>query len=288
MTLLTPEKPLPFSAEIPADITCLALIAGEGELPPQVAQQALALGLKVVAVTSDGQQLKTLAHIIGRQNVSYVPVGQLDKGYQVLKSQVAQALVFVGKVNKWAFLRNPSFDKRALSLYQQMKNRSDDHVMLLVIEDVEKEGFQVLRQDIFLKPLFLQKGVYTQRQPNAEDQSNIELALDLAKASAAKDIGQTAIVSKGMVIAIEAIEGTDRAILRSKEWVQNKGGVVAKVEKPNQDLRFDIPTVGLRTLKNIKKAGMDILAIEADKTLVLNREELIAFANRHNMLVLAV
>lgn len=270
-------------------VTCLSLIAGEGALPLQVAESALAMGLQVVAVTSERTQQRQLSQLLGGSNVQLNPIGQMQKGYDFFKAKGADGVVFVGKVNKWAFLRNPSFDKRALSLYQQIKNRSDDHMMLVVIEDAEtKEGLKVLRQDIFLKPLFLGKGVYSNRQPNTLDENNIALAMDLAKAIAAKDIGQTAIVSNGMVVAIEAIEGTDRAILRSKEWVNKKGGVVAKVEKPNQDLRFDIPTVGVRTLNNMKKAGLDILAIEADKTLVLDKTAMIEFVDKHNMLFLAV
>ena len=267
----------------------LCIVAGEGELPLIAVSSALAQGYKSVFVyVLEAKTAHQMQKLLPKSHIRRIIPGLLQKIYDQAKQDSITDCFFVGKVNKWILLRNPQLDKRALALMNQLRTRSDDGVMLKIIADAESEGIRFIPQSDFLRPLFTPTGIYSRRHPTTGEYQDITLAMSTARELARLDIGQTAIVSHGMVIALEAIEGTDRAILRAKEWVRGQGGVVAKVEKPNQDNRFDIPTVGPRTLKALKKAGLHILAIEAGKTMVIDQPKLIALADKWQMIFIAV
>ena len=265
----------------------IGLVAGEGQLPHIVVESAQQWGLPIKVYALDKDQYRYFSQRLGKDHVRQMPLGMLQKSYDMVQADGVKHVLFAGKVNKWLLLRQPKLDGRALGLLKKLALRSDDGVMLTLLKDIDEAGFEILPQDLFLKPLFLPKGLYSQHNPTEEQQRDIDLGLQTAKEIARLDIGQSAIVSNGMVIALEAIEGTDRAILRCKEWVKNKGGCLAKVEKPNQDKRFDIPTVGPRTVESMRKAGLNVLAIEADKTMVLDHAKVFDLVNKYKMVFVA-
>lgn len=267
----------------------LGLFAGEGELPVKVAQNALEKGLELYVYALDTGNLATFKRYVSPQRIRFIRrPGLLNQNFSLLREDGIRQAVFAGKVNKWILLRSPMLDNRALQLWKEQRHFNDDSIMLTLIRELDKEGITVTRQTDFMQDLFLQPGVYTQRPPTDQEYKDIEYGFSLAKEMGRLDVGQTVVVSNGMVLAVETIEGTDQAILRAKRWAGKKGGVVAKVEKPNQDLRFDVPTVGPRTLKAMKRSGLKVLALEAGKTIVLEFETLIQLANRWQMTVIAV
>ena len=268
-----------------------ALIAGDGELPIHVAKMAARDGYDVICISLCSKNRSEL-HKYCKKVYSFGP-GEVLKILETLKNENVKQLTFIGKVSKEFLLRNPKLDKKAREMLTEIlasdKRLNDDSVMMLLVDELEKNGIQVLNQTIFIKELLVKKQVFTQLEPNEKQLEDINYGFQLAKAIGGLDIGQTVVVQNKMVLAVEAIEGTDKAIKRGAK-LANKvhAAVVVKVSKPKQDNRFDIPTVGLKTIKTMKKYGANVLAIEAGETLIVEEEKMIEFANKHKMVVVAV
>jgi DUF1009 family protein len=269
----------------------LGLVAGSGQLPVSVTLQAKAWGWDVVAFCLDKDNAKALEKA-GAQ-VEMISPGLMADNLARGHSHGIRYAAFAGKVNKWLLLRNPKLDAKALETLQKLRERSDDGLMLAIIDLMATEGFDILPQTEFLRSHFLPQGCLTERGLTEAEWADVAYGFGLAKGMGALDVGQTVVVHQGMALAVEAIEGTDECLKRAGElahkgWIKtffNKknGGVVVKVAKPNQDPRFDVPTVGLKTLKTMKDAGLKVLAAEAHRTFFLEPAAMVAYANRHNM-----
>jgi len=261
------------------------LIAGDGELPIKLARSAKHMGFSTVAISLAQSNRKQLSRYCEKV-YSFGP-GQIQKIVDTLHKENIEQLSFIGKVHKGLLLRNPRLDSRAFKLIKQRNRLNDDQIMLIVVEELEKENINVLDQTLFIKDLLAEKGVITACNPTSDEFLDIEYGFQIAKQMGKIDIGQSVVVQNKMILAVEAIEGTDRAIERGCK-LGNGNAVVVKVSKPNQDNRFDIPTVGLNTLKTMKKYGGKILAIEANETFIVEKNEMIEFADKHKMVVVAV
>jgi UDP-2,3-diacylglucosamine hydrolase len=266
--------------------TVLAIIAGEGKLPIILAQSMKARGNKVVAFAlSDTIHACIAPHV----DVAYeVGPGQIGKIHKLLAHNGVGGVVLIGKVPKINLLRNlHKLDWVAIKELSKLPNFNDDSIQLGVGDLLDRNGFKVLTQTEFLRHLFPSVGVLTKRQPTGEEYVDIEYGLKMAKEIARLDIGQTVVVKDRMILAIEAIEGTDETIRRAVKLARGPI-VVAKVSKPNQDQRFDIPTVGMNTLdamKHEKRGG--VLAIEAGETMIVEKEEMIAYADANGISIVA-
>lgn len=265
----------------------LALIAGDGQLPCHVAKNAMAMGIEVIPFTLGRKNVDALKAITQHKPVSITP-GLLRKNLALLREAQVQSIVFAGKVNKWVLLCDPRLDDLALEALRKMMRRSDDDLMLWLVDNLRNQGIEVLPQTLFLEQLFLAPGCLTQHQPNERMLQDIAFGYQMAKEMGRLDVGQTVVVKDGMLIAIEAIEGTDQCLKRTKDFIKGKGGVAVKVAKPNQDQRFDVPTVGLKTLKRMKSVGLNVLATEANETLFLEPEEMVEYANRQGMVIYSI
>ncbi len=265
----------------------LGLVAGDGLLPIHVAQNARKLGLEVVTFSIGSNNRRELKTICDGKFHEITP-GLLEQNFALARKESIQQVVFAGKVNKWILFKDPRMDKRALTALNTLRRCSDDGLMLGIIKLLNEEGMQVLSQTQFLQDHFLPEGVLTIQQPEATECLDIEYGFQMGKEMARLDVGQSIVVSQGMVLAVEAIEGTDECLKRAGQWGQKKGGVVVKVAKPNQDQRFDVPTVGVKTLKVMKRAGLRVLATEANETLFLDPEEMIDYANQHGLVISSV
>jgi UDP-2,3-diacylglucosamine hydrolase len=267
--------------------TVLAIIAGEGKLPIILAQSMKARGNKVVAFALS----ETIySHISTHVDVAYeVGPGQIGKIHKLLAQNKVGGVVLIGKVPKINLLNNLfKLDWVAINELRKLPNFNDDSIQLGVGDLLDRNGFKVLTQTEFLRHLFADVGVMTKRQPTGEEYVDIEYGLKMAKEIARLDIGQTVVVKDRMILAIEAIEGTDETIRRAVKLARGPV-VVAKVSRPNQDQRFDIPTVGMNTLsamKHEKQGG--VLAVEANETMVVEREEMIAFADANGISMVAI
>ncbi len=159
--------------------------------------------------------------------------------------------------------------------------------MLAIVDEIEREGFKVLDQTVYLKPFMPKVGVFSKAQPTEEQWADICFGFELAKQMGALDIGQTVVVKHKAAMAIEAIEGTDKCILRGGELGRGEA-VVVKTEKPNQDVRFDVPAVGIKTLMSMIDSGCKVLAVEAEKTIFVQQQDVLDMADRHGIVICAV
>lgn len=263
----------------------LGLIAGDGELPVELAKSAKNSGFEIIAVSLSPDNRDKLKNCCAK--VYSCGPGELQKIVDSLHKEEISQLSFIGKVHKGMLFRNPKLDSRALKLIMKKKKLNDDDIMLAVIEELSKENIEVIDQTIFLKSFFATKGVYGTYLPDEKQQSDIEYGFSVAKELGRLDIGQSVIVQNKMILALEAIEGTDNAIQRGAALGDGKA-VVVKVSKPKQDKRFDIPTVGLNTLKIMKKFGAEVLAVEAGETFIVEKNEMIKFADKHKMVFIGI
>jgi UDP-2,3-diacylglucosamine hydrolase len=268
--------------------TALGLVAGEGKLPALLARSAKARGYRIVALAlSANAENRVSPHA---DKVYRVAPGQLGRSLKILQKENIQNMVFIGKVPKLEIMKNiHKFDWIAIRELSKMPDFSDDTIQFAIGDLIEAHGIKVLTQSEFLRELFPNYGVMTKIQPTAGEYADIEYGMRIAKAIAGQDIGQTVIVKNQMLMAIEAVEGTDEAIKRAVQLARGGPVVVCKVSKPNQDQRFDIPAVGCNTLQSMvaEKPG-GVLAVEAHETMVVEREEMIAFAEEHGMSIVAV
>lgn len=263
----------------------IGLIAGAGDMPMIWARAARAKGAEIVAVAIAEESKKGLEGIVDQ--LHYFSVGQVGKIIKTFKDERLKELVFIGKVNKSLIFKDIKFDLRAITLMAKLKDRKDDTIMLAIVDELKKEGITVLEQTIFLEDMMPGPGVLTKRKPTKEEMADVEFGMEMAKGSAGLDIGQTVVIKNKAVMAVEAIEGTDEAIKRG--GTLGRGGiVVVKVAKPDQDLRFDIPTVGINTLTSLIEADGKVIAIEANKTFVVNMENLVREADKNGVAIVAV
>ncbi len=261
------------------------LIAGDGELPVLMAKAAVKAGHKLVIISLSGSNRKELSKYSDK--IYEFGPGEFIKIFEALNKENVKQLTFIGKVSKSVIIKNPRLDSKALNLIKSAKRLNDDALMLGIIKLLDDENMEVLDQTLFTTETFPKKGLIGNIKPTKEQLNDIEYGFSIAKESGRMDIGQTVVVQNKMILAVEAIEGTDKAIERGCR-LGSSNAVIVKVSKPEQDQRFDIPAVGLKTLKTIKRYGGKVLAIEAGKTFVVDKDKVIKFADRHNIVIIAV
>lgn len=262
------------------------LMAGDGELPVKMAQNAKNNGFEVIAISLSSDNQRELTKYC--KKVYSFGCGQLNAIKKTLVEEGIKQLTFLGKVSKTMIIKRPKFDATALALMKEMPRLNDDAVMLKIIEELEKLGVTILDQTIFIKSLMVQKGTLTKCEPTDEEKIDIEYGYKTAYEIGKLDIGQSVVMKDKMVLAVEAIEGTDKCIKRGARLARGRGAVVVKVAKPQQDKRFDIPTVGPRTLKVMKHYGARVLALQEGETIIVDQEKMIAYADKNNMVIVAV
>lgn len=261
------------------------LIAGDGDLPVRMAQYAKENGFEVICISFASDNVKQLKKYCSK--VYSCHPGEINKIEKILLGEEIKQATFLGKVHKRVLLQLYKFDRRAIDILKTMKRLNDDEVMLLIVREFEKGGITVLDQTIFIKNLMVPAGVLGVHKPTEEQLEDVHYGFWLAKEMGKVDVGQSVVIKDKMVMAVEAIEGTDACIRRGAKLAK-KNAVVVKVAKPAQDKRFDIPAVGLRTLKTMKKAKANLLAIEANETIIVEQEKVIKFADANNIVIMAV
>jgi DUF1009 family protein len=267
----------------------VGLVAGYGELPQLAAKALTEKGFHVICCALTDSTYKILKDEY--ETYKYSPV-EILKALDLAKKLEVKKILFIGKVLKLDFFKNlHKLDLKLLSRLKEFNDFSDDSIQLRLAKYLEQEhDLEILDQTKYLRSLFPAAQIFTKRSPTEDEWEEINYGLKIAKSIAAEDIGQTAIVSNRSIYAIEAIEGTDKCIQRAKKlktfWDKNKDIFVCKVAKPNQDQRFDVPTIGLGTVKSIQKNGF--IAFEADETFFVNQKETIAYANQNNISIVSV
>lgn len=262
------------------------LIAGDGNLPVEMAKSAKQNGFEIVCISLSSDNCKELKKHCAKV-VSYGP-GQVDSIKKFLIEEGIKQLTFLGKVSKTMLIKRPRLEKSAIELLKQMKKLNDDAIMLKIVEQMESIGITILDQTIFIKNLMIQKGTLTKTAPTEAQSLDIDYGFKIAKQMGGLDIGQSVVMKDRMIMAIEAIEGTDKCIKRGCLLARKKNAIVVKVSKPAQDKRFDIPAVGLRTIKTMKKYGANVLALESGETIIVNQDKMVDYANKHNIVIVAL
>jgi UDP-2,3-diacylglucosamine hydrolase len=260
------------------------LIAGAGEVPLYFAQKAKKAGLKILAIAFTPQIQADLEPFVEK---SYcIGVGKLDKIFKTLQKEQVRDLIILGKVDKSVIFRPQLFDLRSLKIITNLKNRGDKVLMEAVIEELDKEGLRLLDQRQFMPEIFPAKGVLTKRQPSEEEMKDVEFGLPIARKLADMEIGQTLVVKNQVVVAVEAVEGTNRAIERGCQLVQK--AVVVKVSRSHQDFRYDSPGVGSETLQGMIDGKASVLALEAGCIMLLEQEKTLAMAEKHHISIICI
>ena len=261
----------------------IGLIAGRGNLPFEVLQEIRSLGHKSVVVGLAGEADSKIAALAGEFQEIAAP--QLGAIIDFLKAGEIKELVMAGKVGKEALFKG-GFDQRFQNLLAKLTVKNDDAILLALVQEFEESGLPVAKQTDYLRSLLVEPGVIL-GDISERERADVDLGFRVAKAMGGLDIGQSVVVKHGVVLAVEAIEGTDQAIIRGGALGGN-GAVVVKVSKPAQDERFDVPTIGKSTILSMITAGATVLGIEAGKTLLTEREELLAEATAHGIKIIAV
>jgi DUF1009 family protein len=264
----------------------LGLITGEGEMPRTIALEAKRQGYEVVAVAIKGLTDESIEKYA--DTVKWFKVGKASSVIKFLGDSGVDEAVFAGKFPKSLIVKGVlSPDLRLLRFLFNLKNKGDDSILNAVEEELRKDGIRLLDIRDFSKELLTPEGTLTRRRPKKDEWKDIEYGFGIAKGVGGLDIGQTVVVKGQAVIAVEAIEGTDEAILRGGR-LAGGGAVVVKVSRPGQDMRLDVPVVGLRTLDCLIKAGIRVLAVEAQSSIFLDKEEFIKKAGAEGISVVGV
>jgi DUF1009 family protein len=272
--------------------TPIGLLAGAGRFPLAFAQKTHDLGVPVVCVGLRDLASPELAGLCRRFH--WCPVGRLGRMIRCFRRGGVREWVMAGKVHKvhavnarWRVLNNlPDWRMIRLWLWRT-RDKRDDTILNAIMAEFEADGL-TCRSALELCPeLLVSRGVLTRRPPTAAECDDIEFGWELAKEMGRLDVGQSVAVRERAVLAVEAIEGTDRAIARAGELCPRGGFTVVKVAKPQQDMRFDVPTVGVSTVETLRGAGGRVLAIEADRTILLDAAETVALADRYGITIVA-
>lgn len=256
----------------------LGLISGMGELPKAIALEARSKGFHVFAVALEPLADKGLADFV--EDIRWISVGKLGEIIKSLKSSGIREAVMAGKVPKSLLYKSKiTPDLRAIKLLFSLKDRSDDSILLALTRELEKEGISLLNTTDLCTTLLTPEGFLTKNRPTADELKDIAFGWRMAKGIGRLDIGQTVVVKDQAVMAVEAIEGTDRAIKRGGHLADG-GAVVVKVSKPMQDMRFDVPVAGLATLTAMIEVKARVLALEAGKTILLQKDDFLKAADK--------
>ncbi len=296
----------------------LGLIAGNGRFPFLLLDAARAQGLAVVVAAireETDPEINDRAKADSGITVHWLSLGELSRLIDTFHKEGVTQAVMAGQVKHKQIFSSIRPDWRLAKLLLNLRTRNTDMLLGAVAKVLGDEGIELISSTAFLEPLLAQEGVLTARAPDEDERKDIEYGLGVARAVAAFDIGQTVIIASQACVAVEAMEGTDAAIdragllMRSLEAdapgdasmphpsdndpspgtpILRRHLTVVKVAKPNQDMRFDVPVIGMQTLDAMIRAGASCLSVEADRTLLFDRESLLRRASQENIAIIAV
>lgn len=264
----------------------IGLVAGEGKLPTIFSRVAKKKGDKVIAFGLKGVTDEGLRHYVDKMH--WLEWGSLQKAALLFVTERIGKIILLGKVRKEMFFaKEKEMDESSKKILDKISTKKDYAILNEVAGFLKKFGIEILDSTVYLSEFIPEKGVLTKRHPAKEESTDVEYGKDIAMALAGFDIGQTVIVKDRTVVALEAMEGTDETIIRAGSLMSG-GFVVVKMARPKQDMRFDVPLVGLDTLKALIKAGGKVLALEAGKTFLIDKNEVIALADEKGVSIVII
>ena len=254
------------------------LIAGNGRFPFLVLEGARSQGIEMAVIAIKEEAAPELEAQTKR--LHWVSLGELSKAIDLLHKEGVTQAVMAGQVKHTKIFSAIRPDWKLAKLLFALPRKNTDALIGAVAKVLEDEGIRLVNSTLFLKPLVPEAGVLTQRAPSEQEAADIEYGLGVARQIAGMDIGQTVVISDKACVAVEAMEGTDETIARAARLANGKKLVVVKVSKPKQDMRFDVPVVGLPTIEQMRACGATALAVDAGRTVFFDREKLIELANQ--------
>ena len=261
------------------------LIAGNGQFPFLVIEGAKRTGASLAVAAIRGETDPAIERVAER--LTWVGIGQLSKMIRFFKREGVKQAIMAGQVKHVQIFSGALPDVRMLKLLLRLPRRNTDALIGAVADELARENIELIDSTVFLQDHLPTVGVHTRRPPDAREQEDIEYGLEVAREIARLDLGQTIVVRARACVAIEAMEGTDAVIRRAGSLARGRLTVI-KIAKPNQDMRFDVPVVGLPTIKTMIEAGATALCITAGKTLMFDRQEMLKLADDHDIAVIAV
>lgn len=271
----------------------VGLLAGAGRFPIAFAEAARAQGHKVWGlgvIDMASEELGDICH-----DYAWVPLGKLGRAIRHFRRSGVEHVVMAGKIHK-TVLFNPFRllrllpDWRTLHMWYRYarENRKDDTILLAIIREFARDNIHFASALDYCPELLVNHGFLTRRKPSPGQWRDVHFGWDMAKEMGRLDVGQTVCVNDSAVIAVEAIEGTDECIRRAGKLCRRGGFTVVKVAKPQQDMRFDVPTVGVETIRTMHAAGARVLAVESDMTILLDREDVVSLADKFGITIVAM
>lgn len=272
---------MPISTQKPV----LGIIAGSGAFPLLVARSAREAGLRVVGIAHEGETDPALEQ--ETDTIVWIRLGQLGQLIRNLKKHGVRNAVMAGAIKKRRMFENVLPDLKGLSFMSRLVIFHDDDILRAVARELAKEGIEIVSSTTHVPQLIAPPGILTRRKPSKAEKEDMAFGWKIAKELGRLDIGQCVVVRRKTVLALEAIEGTDETILRGGRIGREKT-VVVKVSKPNQDLRFDVPSVGVGTIKTMDEVKASVLVVETGKTLLFDRKEMIHLADEKGIAIVSL
>jgi UDP-2,3-diacylglucosamine hydrolase len=266
-----------FMTDASANTTGWGLIAGNGRFPFLVLEGARSQGIDMAVIALKEEASPELEHETKR--LHWVSLGELSKTIDLMHGEGVTQAVMAGQVKHNKIFSGIRPDWKLAKLLFSLPRKNTDTLIGAVARVLEEEGIRLVDSTIFLKPLLPEPGVLTRRAPNEHEAADIAYGLGVARHIAGMDIGQTVVISDCACVAVEAMEGTDEAIARASRITGGRPLVVVKVSKPGQDMRFDVPVVGMPTVEQMKSCRATALAVDAGRTLLFDRNKLIELAD---------
>lgn len=254
----------------------IGIIAGNGSFPIRFARNAKEAGFRVVVLAHENETDCVIENIA--DHVSWIKVGQVGRIISVFKEQKITSVAMVGGINRVRTFRDVHLDARGAVLLAKLRSTKDDIIMRGIASELATEGIEVVDSTLFCRDALINEGGITKKKPTTDELKDINVGVAAICAMSEQHIGQLVVVKQGVIVAVEAVEGSDATILRGGE-LGGQGTVVVKCAKPSQDMRFDVPTIGLKTIETMKVAKASVLALEAQRCLILDREQVIEAAN---------
>lgn len=263
----------------------IGLIAGSGQFPIIFSKAAKSKGFAVYAAAYLNEADPALKDCV--EAIEWIHLGQIKRLIKFFNKNGVSEAVMMGAIRKTRMFLDVRPDMKAISIIAGMKNTHDDGLLRAFAAALEKDGIRIRPSTFLLPELLAQKGIWTKQKPTKSEKADIDFGWNIAKEIGRLDIGQCVVVGGRSVLAVEAIDGTDATIKRGGKLGKGNA-VVVKVCKPNQDIRFDVPAIGLQTIKTMHEAGVSALAVEAGKAVVFDRQEMINLANKYGISIVVM
>ncbi len=263
----------------------IGLIAGSGKYPLYLLREIKKTGTEVVVFGLKGESEKTLDSEADK--IYHMGMGQVGRFVKTCKTEDISKIVMAGRLSHTNVFRNLKLDRRALGVLMRLKDKKANSIIRGVADELAKDGIKIVDSIAYMSDYFVPAGVLTSCKPTKNERNDIEFGFRTAKAVAGNDIGQTVVVKDKSVLAVEAMEGTDETIRRGGR-IGGASAVVVKVSKPDQDKRFDLPVMGMNTVRTARESGIGVIAFSAGMTLILDRDEMIKACNKSKIVLFAI